>query len=142
MGPICLPDPAEDYEDVRGLVTGWGIIKYHPLFPQHTDTLQRVNVTTMTNQQCRGIYNRTSITEFMICAGDVGKDACRGDSGGPLTVEGPDGRYSQIGIVSWGKNCGRKKGRRAGVYTRLTSLLDWVRSMISTPAAEGSLLIV
>ena len=81
-------------------------------------------MTTMTNQQCRGKYGHSRITDYMICAGDVGRDSCQGDSGGPLSVLGQDDRYSQIGIVSWGKGCA--KPGYPGVYTRLTSLLDWV----------------
>ena len=43
--------------------------------------------------------------------------------GGPLTVN--DGRWTQVGIVSWGIGCG--KGQYPGVYTRITSFMDWLR---------------
>ena len=82
-------------------------------------------MTTMTNSQCRSSSHRhDKITENMICAQAAGRDACKGDSGGPLAVLGQDGSYSQIGVVSWGKGCVRQG--YPGVYTRLTSLLDWV----------------
>lgn len=46
----------------------------------------------------------------------------QGDSGGPLMVN--DGRWTQIGIVSWGIGCG--KGQYPGVYTRVTHYLSWI----------------
>jgi len=131
VGPICLPDPAQDYDNVKALLTGWGTLSYGG---QHPDILQEVNVTTITNQQCRGKYSR--ITEYMICAGDVGRDSCQGDSGGPLSVLGQDDRYTQIGIVSWGNGCA--KPGYPGVNTRLTSLLDWVNQ----PSHGPGILIV
>ena len=120
MGPICLPDPAQDYDNVKALVTGWGDLQYGGQLP---DILQEVKVTTMTNQRCRWKYDHSSITDYMICAGDVGRDSCQGDSGGPLSVLGQDDRYSQIGIVSWGQGCARKG--YPGVYTRYDRISEY-----------------
>ena len=133
--PICLAEPDEDYEGVTALVTGWGRLNYTG--PQ-ADTLQEVNVTTISNQECRASHGHHRITEAMICAGEVGKDACKGDtfsgSGGPLAVLDQDGSYRQIGIVSWGKGCARQG--YPGVYTRLTALLPWLTETIKT-SKEG-----
>jgi len=131
VGPICLPDPAQDYDNVKALLTGWGTLSYGG---QHPDILQEVNVTTITNQQCRGKHGHSHITDYMICAGSVGRGSCNGDSGGPLSVLGQDGRYSQIGIVSWGRGC--TKYGYPGVYTRLTSLLDWVNQPPPVPGPQ------
>lgn len=51
----------------------------------------------------------------MICAGgNAGYDACNGDSGGPMVLNG-----IQIGIVSWGATeCGISM---PGVYTNITN---------------------
>ena len=129
--PICLPDPAQDYDNVSALVTGWG--RTSSSGPQ-SNILQEATVTTMTNSQCRSSsHKHDRITENMICAqnGSDGSDACRGDSGGPLAVLGQDGSYSQIGVVSWGRGCARQG--YPGVYTRLTALLPWLKTTISAP---------
>jgi hypothetical protein len=41
-----------------------------------------------------------------ICAGELngGADTCQADSGGPLMLENPDGRWEVIGITSFGKS--------------------------------------
>lgn len=75
---------------------------------------------------------RDPLTDNMICAGlaDGARDACNGDSGGPLFAVGDDGPM-QIGIVSWGEGpmdasaaCGH--ANVYGVYTRLANYRDWI----------------
>ena len=72
------------------------------------------------------------LTSNMLCAGTTSgvRDACNGDSGGPLFVEKPDG-VEQVGIVSWGEGpmdaaaaCGHANAY--GVYTRVAAYKDWI----------------
>ena len=72
------------------------------------------------------------LTANMICAGTTSgvRDACNGDSGGPLFLETADGA-EQIGIVSWGEGpmdaeaaCGHENAY--GVYTRVANYKDWI----------------
>ena len=82
------------------MVTGWGKLYHRGPRP---DILQEVNVTTISNQECRASYSQDMITDHMICAVGDRQDACKGDSGGPLAVLGQDGSYTQVGVISWGK---------------------------------------
>eukprot|EP00095_Tigriopus_kingsejongensis_P002458 maker-scaffold1402_size43054-snap-gene-0.8 protein:Tk02458 transcript:maker-scaffold1402_size43054-snap-gene-0.8-mRNA-1 annotation:"hemolymph proteinase 5" len=60
-----------------------------------------------------------------ICAGELNKDACFGDSGGPLIVDGQDGRMVQIGVVSRGDRTCRSK--TPGIYTRVSEYISWIQ---------------
>ena len=74
------------------------------------------------------------LTANMLCAGTTSgqRDACNGDSGGPLFVTGADGPV-QVGVVSWGEGpfdaaaaCGHQNAY--GVYTRLGNYADWIKN--------------
>lgn len=89
-------------------------------------------------------HMKDPLTANMICAGTASgvRDACNGDSGGPLFVMGKDGP-EQVGVVSWGEGpfdaqaaCGHKDAY--GVYTRLSNYKDWVEAkMASAPKVEA-----
>ena len=67
----------------------------------------------------------------MVCAGDSngGKDSCQGDSGGPLICS-DNGLSVLTGLVSFGYQCGLAKF--PGVYTRMTSYLEWVKGTMES----------
>lgn len=65
----------------------------------------------------------------MCAGGEGGKDACSGDSGGPLLRSGSENlnakpKWYQEGIVSKGTGCGIP-GYPA-VYTRVAHYMDWI----------------
>lgn len=77
------------------------------------------------------------LTDTMLCAGlKSGKrDACYGDSGGPLIAD-IGGKPTQLGIVSWGEGpadddvkCGHEDVY--GVYSRVASFADWIKSHLA-----------
>ena len=69
--------------------------------------------------------NNIGIDNSQVCAGLGDRDSCSGDSGGPmLSSELNNGRWSVIGITSFGVKCGDP--RFPGVYTRVDQYLDWI----------------
>lgn len=48
----------------------------------------------------------------------------QGDSGGPLVAQRADGRWTQVGITSYGLGCARPD--TPGVYMRVAHYLPWI----------------
>lgn len=96
------------------------------------DILQEVEINAIGDNECNGedMYRGRLMTDVMLCAGLVegGRDACIGDSGGPLLQKNDDGSMVQVGIVSFGSGCAR--ANRPGVYTRLSSFAHWIDQRI------------
>ncbi|XP_016928338.2 trypsin-1 [Drosophila suzukii] len=135
LRPICLPIQSYSFDHELAIVTGWGAQKEGGL---GSDTLREVQVEVLPQLDCRNStsYKPGQITDNMMCAGYIlqgGKDACSGDSGGPLqaTFDEQPGQYQLAGIVSWGVGCARPQS--PGVYTRVNQYLRWLGS--NTPGA-------
>lgn len=127
--PICLPFGDKQSMNIDGkllIVTGWGATEKGISSPY----LLKVEVPAMSTQECARIYkNEVKITNKQICArGNNGKDACSGDSGGPMQLplyHNGDVRYVIFGVVSFGtKRC--DPNIRPGVYTRVGPFLKWI----------------
>lgn len=81
-----------------------------------------------------GSYGSGYDVRASICAGlpQGGVDTCQGDSGGPLVID-VAGTPTLAGVTSVGNDCGQ--ATFPGIYARLTTYLDWVRSVVPVPAA-------
>ncbi|XP_046615531.1 venom protease-like isoform X1 [Neodiprion virginianus] len=129
--PICLP--LEDNIRQRNFtrmfpfVAGWGAVYFNG--PSSTRLLQ-LQIPVVSPEACAKAFEpfkSTVIDDRVLCAGFArgGKDACQGDSGGPLMF--PLGRISYlIGVVSYGHKCAEPG--YPGVYTRVTSFLDFIQA--------------
>ncbi|KAI4498839.1 hypothetical protein M0802_006014 [Mischocyttarus mexicanus] len=120
--PICLPPIDQTFENKTAFVTGWGSQYYGGLA---STVLMEVAVPIWPQEMCtRSFVQR--VTRATMCAGayEGGRDACQGDSGGPLVHQLGNGRWVNIGIVSWGIRCGEP--RNPGIYTRVNFYLDWI----------------
>ncbi|KAJ8001646.1 hypothetical protein DPEC_G00171630 [Dallia pectoralis] len=129
--PVCLPSPTHQHEpDLLCWVTGWGTLQEGG---SPSNVLQKVDVRLVSEQACVRSYGYV-VTPRMLCAGyrSGNKDACQGDSGGPLVCQETSGRWFLVGVVSWGKGCGRAD--YYGVYTRVTKLTGWIKERLSGQA--------
>lgn len=96
------------------------------------DSLRQVVVKIISPQVCkrRGWYSKSFYEPTMLCAGYAagGRDACLGDSGGPLQCFDMGGRWKLAGVVSYGNGCAKKN--KPGVYTSIAKLLNWIKAYI------------
>ncbi|XP_018018419.1 proclotting enzyme isoform X2 [Hyalella azteca] len=132
--PVCLPKPGQNFNNELGFVVGWGMQQYNSTRPS---TAQRyVDVPIVPHTVCQDWYGESNITisSQHLCAGfqEGGKDACKGDSGGPLAVRGMDGRWTLAGTVSYGFGCAEP--RKPGLYNNITLFLPWIHNIINRPA--------
>jgi secreted trypsin-like serine protease len=119
--PIKLaPSSSGDFSGTTTTVVGWGTTTEGG---SPSAVLREVDVPIISNTQCSNYYD--GITPRMVCAYEPGKDSCQGDSGGPLFLP-QSGAFMEIGIVSWGIGCARVG--YPGVYTRVSTISDWVCS--------------
>ncbi|XP_053619446.1 mucin-3B-like isoform X2 [Plodia interpunctella] len=133
LRPACLPPPrSQPPAGHYCTVVGWGQLYEHErVFP---DTLQEVELPVISTAECRRrtrLLPLYRVTDDMFCAGYErgGRDACLGDSGGPLMCQ-ESGRWYIYGVTSNGYGCARAK--RPGVYTKVSNYIDWVDSVIAT----------
>ncbi|KAF5293940.1 hypothetical protein FQA39_LY13645 [Lamprigera yunnana] len=133
--PICLPLTSASYNrtfvNQNFIVTGWGVTE---TLKTSVDLL-KVELPILNIADCQNTYRllKVDISEDkQFCVGgQMKKDSCNGDSGGPLqniVAFENDIRFVQYGIVSYGpKFCG--KGLPA-IYTRVDHYINWILSTI------------
>ena len=95
-------------------VLGWGALNADFDNPIYPNTIQSANVNYVPNAVCESLrYNGKAMYEgeihdSMMCAGSSGVDACSGDSGGPLILEGSaEGLDVQVGDLFLGAEAAR-----------------------------------
>jgi len=140
--PISLPLPDETLFEtesgnlVHALVAGWGTtgeVNSAPINELFPTQLMNAMVPFVLDADCESdaFYGSLVDTNFVFCAGSTQADTCQFDSGGPAVVlKQRNSRYEDLvpilaGITSWGEGCAREN--RPGVYTRVTSYLEWIR---------------
>lgn len=130
IAPVDLAANEQCFENNQcgpGTVLGWGYTRQGDRSSQ-SDPLLEVQVPLVSRSACRALYqpndpsSTSTITDFMVCAGEEDKDACQADSGGPLLVNGV-----VAGVVSWGRGCGEVPG----VYSNVAKLRDWIQEQLT-----------
>ncbi|CAH0715054.1 unnamed protein product, partial [Brenthis ino] len=130
--PICLPtsDIALTKPPLMLYAAGWGAVSEYESF---SNIKLHVDLPYKTLQECQPSYNvanrRVQLWQGQLCAGgELGKDTCKGDSGGPLMLDNTR-IYTVVGIVSFGPTpCGLDNV--PGVYTKVYEYLPWIRTQM------------
>uniref|UniRef100_A0A1A9X1D6 Peptidase S1 domain-containing protein n=1 Tax=Glossina brevipalpis TaxID=37001 RepID=A0A1A9X1D6_9MUSC len=116
---VRLPDDHEEnnYENLKVNLVGWGSDK---TFGSLQKQLEKVSLNTVERQRCVQLLN-SIVHRTNLCASDLYKGQCSGDSGGPLLYNN-----IQIGIVSWSlKPCASKPG----IFTNLSYYTKWIKTI-------------
>merc|ERR1712107_747038 len=142
VNTACLPscDNQFDYifsngTGVRCHVAGWGKDEVDGSFQFIP---KKVDLSLMPGDQCearlklalntrqQGTGDRFQIHPSEVCAGgEVGKDACTGDGGSPLVCQAQSGRWTVVGLVSWGIGCASDL---PGVYVKVSHYREWINA--------------
>lgn len=124
---VRFPSPTEAAKltspGVRLMTTGWGLTEVDGW--KSRDLLE-VEVPIVRLDTCKAHYGE-ELPQAALCAGEAGKDACTGDSGGPLYKRKVAGVTVQVGVVSFGDSCG--KAKIPGVYTPVVEYLAWIEAI-------------
>ena len=150
-------DALQGYEKddiVRAVGWGYTVDPSSVFDPQLSDVMNYVDVAVIDNPGCVAMYKRgyekicrddpwvrpppgprrkcyaKAIIDAAMCGGfeEGKKDACGGDSGGPLLYGDDDSGYVVVGVTSWGDGCAKKS--RPGVYARVSYFASWIESII------------
>ncbi|XP_044009873.1 uncharacterized protein LOC122853451 isoform X2 [Aphidius gifuensis] len=131
--PACLPNRHDDFTGARCWTTGWGKDAFGD-FGKYQNILKEVDVPVVSNAICENQMRKTRLGPsfnlhpgFICAGGEKGKDACRGDGGGPMVCE-RHGSWQLAGVVSWGIGCGEQA--LPGVYSRVSYYHDWIQQYV------------
>uniref|UniRef100_A0A670YD49 Ovochymase 1 n=1 Tax=Pseudonaja textilis TaxID=8673 RepID=A0A670YD49_PSETE len=140
--PICLPHKEDVFEaGTLCVVSGWGKTSEGEYL-----VLSEVELPIIDSITCSELLKTLNLPpgqRSMLCAGfpDGGRDACKGDSGGPLACRKASGLWTLVGITSWGIGCGkgwltdkRINGSRGspGIFSKVIELLDFITQHMTT----------
>ncbi|MFN7684713.1 MAG: serine protease [Oligoflexia bacterium] len=128
LNDVEIEIPSDEEKAQASVTAGWGTTSEGGML---SNILQKVTVPLVSKERCEVAYPG-KMSDRMICAGlEAGmKDSCQGDSGGPLLVHDDHDRPLLVGVVSWGAGCARPK--KYGVYSKVNSVIEWIRSQVGT----------
>ncbi|KAK9878969.1 hypothetical protein WA026_003788 [Henosepilachna vigintioctopunctata] len=133
---ICLPLQDADYDNSRCLTTGWGkdVFGKEGRFQA---LMRKSDLPIVPLDKCSEDLRKTRLGDtfrlhdsFLCAGGENRSDTCRGDGGSPLVcpISGQKDRYVQMGITSWGINCGGLN--TPSVYVNVAKFRNWIDSQM------------
>ena len=142
VNTACLPSCDNQFDflfsngtGVRCHVAGW---RKDEVDGQFQFIPKKVDLSLIPAAQCEaklkvalnarkpGVGDRFQLDSSELCAGgEVGKDACTGDGGSPLVCQAQSGRWTVVGLVTWGIGCA---SHLPGVYVDIYQFRDWINS--------------
>ena len=142
--PICLPDETNvcssntrSYDNrtrtidtcSQVVAAGWGLSALDGTW-QYPNELRHVAMDFLSRDQCSTLTNGELLDNELCAGGTDGRDTCIADEGGPLMCL-TNNRYTILGVTSAGTSpiCGLDD--RPGIYSRVCSVIQWIRQIVS-----------
>lgn len=131
VNTICLPPQSvQTNANIMCTVSGWGK-NSDSRDGTYQGTLKKADIPMVKRRKCERILRKTrlgpfyNLDESLMCAGDKGRDSCKGDGGSPLFCKIPydKNRFYQTGIVAGGIGCG---GTVPGLYVNVSHFTQWI----------------
>ncbi|KAF7379672.1 hypothetical protein HZH68_016620 [Vespula germanica] len=134
--PICLPQQGMIFSSgTRCFGTGWGSSAFGSS-GEYQAELRKVDLPIVERSDCQNRLRTTNLGQsfllhgsFICAGGELNKDTCRGDGGGPLVCPTATGQFIQAGIVSWGIGCG--ESNIPAVYTSVSQHKQWIDQQLA-----------
>lgn len=130
VSPVCLPRKPLNIARKRLLIAGWGQTDEGG---RDSEQLRYITKKELPFKKCKPMLHgeaQMKLNEsIVICTSARNKDACMGDSGGPMTTWNERGRSVLVGIVSFGYGCARDD--EPSGYTRVATFVPWVLRTIN-----------
>lgn len=132
--PICLPESINVTDDTKFKIAGWGKTYFRDAVG--SPVLQFTDVNGVGHAECNELQppELQPLDPGQLCAGgDKGKDACKGDSGGPLMLTqvteleaSTELLTYQMGVVSYGPDSPCGTAPLPSIYTRVAAYMPWI----------------
>ncbi|XP_063875329.1 inactive CLIP domain-containing serine protease A28-like isoform X1 [Scylla paramamosain] len=150
VNTLCLAEDLDTVDSSACVINGWGVDRFD--MGEYQVVMKSLTLPLVSNPECQNILRTTRLGKYFrlhptfICAGwEKGKDACKGDGGGPLACprkDGEPGQYLLVGITAWGIGCGEEGV--PGVYVNVPYLYSWITDtatlhLTSTTTTEPTL---
>ncbi|KAJ3649445.1 hypothetical protein Zmor_021187 [Zophobas morio] len=113
-------------DNVDITVSGWGLTSDDGT--TISDSLNYVELVTISSTECENYYGQGSIRPEMVCANSPSsqvKSTCSGDSGGPVVINAGSNPV-HVAVVSFVSDAGCESGAPSG-YTRTAVYRDWIQ---------------
>lgn len=132
--PACFPSCSKQFNSAsKCWVSGWnedspdGIlsdIMVKANIPLVEDNICNRKLKKAFDEQVDKLGDLFNLDKSEICAGgEKGEDSCNGGGGSPLVCQGKSGRWSVVGLVSWGLGCRKPV---PAIYTKITTFQKWI----------------
>ncbi|MDV6252044.1 serine protease [Vibrio sp. EA2] len=124
---ITLPQDFGDYSD-EAVYQIFGLGQTSTTDTSGANYLRWAEIEPLTDVECAALVSGFNAQETLCANGFEDREytgICRGDSGGPLTYVDSNGRYQQIGIVSYGSSICESPAIPS-VFTEILNYTTWI----------------